>query len=277
MEKTFLLLGIVTAYCLCFVSPSKAQTSNDSDFDAEPEAADEDAGMEEWHLVDEDGQTAENEEDSSGEEWDAKEEDGSEEDTAENTRANKPYSVPSSAKRLRVSVGGYFGLAGDLESEAGDLSATSDLDPTLGIWTRLEGPLHSFFVLGGQLAALFWQPKNNASDERGRLIDISLYPKGRFPYQLEKAAGEVYAMLPVGFSASIIPDADIDGVKTFGAGWHIGLLFGVQHFFTDSFGGLFELGWMRHAATHKDDGFGGPDIEFSFNQFVLNVGIVVLL
>jgi hypothetical protein len=175
---------------------------------------------------------------------------------------HEPNDDPRIIGYLRV------GFGGEAEAEDGVLGA--ELDATIGFGVRFEAPLHDYIVLGGLFQASWWEPE--FFDDKSAFLDFDVYIAGRFAFQAGPLPMEARITLPVGFTLSL-PDSEI--ATDTGAGWNIGLLFGLQMFLPDSIVGfLFELGWWRHSAHHD---FGGANREGHINQGTMSIGVIVLL
>ncbi len=163
-----------------------------------------------------------------------------------------------------LGAGGEF----DLEDDA-----SFDLDATVGLGLRLDVPVLKYLAIGGQVGFNFWKLED--AEDRDTLIDLpDLVVRGRVPIELRRGLLEPYAAFLIGGTISVIGE---DDNKDSAYGWNVGLLFGLNYFFTDVLGILFELGWHRHAATHDFD-LGPVTVEGtgSINQAAINFGLTVL-
>ncbi len=168
---------------------------------------------------------------------------------------------------------GFFalGAGGDLDID-GD--SVDDLDPTVGFGLRLDVPVLEYLTVGGQVGFNFW--KTDAADEREMWIDLpDLILRLRYPVRLGNGLLEPYLGFLIGGTISTIGDADN---KDTSYGWNTGILFGMQYFFTDALGLLFEVGWHHHAASHEATipFIGTVEADYVTDQAALNFGFTVL-
>lgn len=174
--------------------------------------------------------------------------------------AGGPSADLSVADKLRLQP--YFLLGFGGEADAG--GASGDLDPTVGLGARFEAPVYDYIVVGGLLEwATF---KLDLVDDRDHLLDIDAFVKGRYVLDAGGMPLELYALLPVGFSAAFFDSALADDTAI---GWNLGLMFGGTLFVSDSIGVFAEIGFMHHGLT-LDTGAGEVDVDA--NQARLNLG-----
>jgi hypothetical protein len=117
------------------------------------------------------------------------------------------------------------------------------------------------------------EPGDDGGFKRTFYVDANVFFRGRYPVPLEHGFFELYAGLPVGFSA-LIPSDDAGTDAETQPGWNIGLLAGMQYFFGGPVGVMAEMGWLRHEWINSDS---PTEITGTTNQFVLNLGIAFLL
>ncbi len=178
-----------------------------------------------------------------------------------------------------------LGLAGEAEIDY-DIdglpfalpSVDDDLEPTLGGGLEIDFPIHKFFLLGGMFSFHAWNTDGfeDADFDRSFLLDFSLVPKGRFPF--EKTPLAIYLGVPIGFSLDLfdednipIADAEID----VGVGMNVSVLVGAQVNLTSYFGLMLELGYTYHYVSHDAEsstlGLSG-EIDGELEQFALDLG-----
>jgi hypothetical protein len=179
--------------------------------------------------------------------------------------------------KFMLGLGGESEIDFDGAGFLGDLlSGEDDLEPTLGGGLEIDFPLHKFFLLGGMFSFHAWNTDgfDDADFDRSFLLDFSLVPKGRFPF--EKTPIAIYLGLPIGFSIDLfdeenipVPDAEVD----VGIGMNLSVLAGVLLNLTDYFGLMLELGYTYHYFSHDVEIPGlSSEAEAEMEQFALNLG-----
>jgi hypothetical protein len=184
----------------------------------------------------------------------------------------QPSGPPPPQLDLRDKTQFYGGLhlrfGGEVSTE--DFSGGWPLDPAIGFFGGLDIGVSDYLALGPRFAFSAWRP-DGASD-RWLDLDVGFSLRPRIPISAGGAYIEVYAAIVSGFTAGFVSDLD----KSFTPGFHVGVLPGIRAFFTDSFGILFEMGFMHHGTWWRTEDFFG-DVEgtrTARNQGVMNMGIV---
>ncbi len=170
--------------------------------------------------------------------------------------------------RLHVYLPLGFGGEVDFGAAPGD----PELDTTVGFGVRYEAPLHRYVSVGGHLETTFWRTElmDAANLDRNVHLDLDGFVMGRYPIRLRKFDLVPYLLLPIGLTISFPSFNDLDN----GPGWNIGLLAGTQFIFSEHFGVMTELGFMRHDT--RNDVNGGPSVDIEIMQFRLHLGAVVI-
>jgi len=165
------------------------------------------------------------------------------------------------------------------------LNIDQDLEPTIGAGFEFDYPLHKYFLLGFMFSFLSWNtdPSSDSDVDRSFLLDFSIVPKGRYPFEGSPFA--IYVCLPIGFSMDLIDDESLEiafgqtGVidADVGVGMNLSVLFGAQVNLESYFGLMMELGYSYHYVSHEGEvSVVGTDLEgeteVEMDQFALNLG-----
>jgi hypothetical protein len=179
----------------------------------------------------------------------------------------------------RVAVNLALGFAGELDTQVGNSRADVDLDPTVGFDVRGELPVLDFLAVGVWFEMLGVLTDTNGA-EREETVGFDAYVRARWVFEVipSDLFIEPYLLLPLGFTAGILPDDDGSGDDVW-AGWNTGVLAGAQVLHGSGFGGYLEFGW-RHAEVydHRSVTILGTtittDLALTMNELALNFGAV---
>lgn len=190
---------------------------------------------------------------------------------------------PTFNPKFMLGLGGEAEIDGQVDGLPGGASVEDDLEPTLGGGFEIDFPLHKYFLLGGMFSFHAWytDPAEEADFDRNFLLDFSLVPKGRYPFEGSPFA--IYLGLPIGFTLDLIDEGSIESAfpvlgpvdVDVGLGMNLSVLVGAQVNLSSFFGLMLELGYTYHYFSHDGEltnlGLGG-EAEFELEQFALNVG-----
>jgi len=180
-----------------------------------------------------------------------------------------------------------LGLVGDVETETPIGDVDDDLEPTFGGGLEIDFPLHKYFMLGGMFSFHAWitEEGEEADLDRGYLLDFSIVPKVRYPF--EDTILAIYLGVPVGLCIDLVDDDNFTfpGVEVeadVGLGLNVSVLAGVQANLSRSFGLMLELGYTYHSFDHDADTtvFGVSDeidVDVAMDEFALNIGFYFLI
>lgn len=179
----------------------------------------------------------------------------------------------------RIAVNLALGFAGELDTQIGDSRADVDLDPTVGFDVRGELPVLDFLAVGVWFEMLGVLTDTNGA-EREETVGFDAYVRARWVFEVipSDLFIEPYVLLPLGFTAGILPDDDGSGDDVW-AGWNTGVLAGAQILHGSGFGGYLELGW-RHAEVYDRRSVTilgttlTTDLALTMNELALNFGAV---
>ncbi len=169
-----------------------------------------------------------------------------------------------------------FGGEGTIENEDGDELTSGDFDPTLGAELRALFAIGKFFALGPLVRFSRYQPEDDVGT--GNILEVAfdVAPVGRFRFH-EK--GEVYAMLPIGFSLGIFDEDEITGAfggdsVDVGVGWNVGLKAGARTYL-QAVSFFAELGaiWSRVNSSVNAGSNSADFTAINGGQFTLTVGV----
>lgn len=168
-------------------------------------------------------------------------------------------------------LGLHLGLGGSVDEN----SVSRDLATTYGVTLRMDFPVARYLLLGPLFNLIgAWRP--DVQDARyDYYTDIDFYLRGRVPIELGGEMGaQFWAGVPIGVTLSFLgPDrVDSSGLSL---GWNFGVMLGGSILFTRKFGLFTEVGWMQHKAHHDNETQGYPEVDFTWSQTILNVGIVL--
>jgi hypothetical protein len=184
--------------------------------------------------------------------------------------------------KFMLGIGGKAEIDFDIDNAPGIADIDSDMEATLGGGLEVDFPVHKYFLLGGLFAFHSWTTDDfeDADYDRSYLLDFSLVPKVRYPFESTPLA--IYFSLPIGFSLDLFDDDNTPGISVdAGLGMNISALAGVQFNLARSFGLTLELGYTYHFASHSVEAspFGitvEGDSEVDIEQFGLNVGVIFM-
>lgn len=170
------------------------------------------------------------------------------------------------AAQLQLTFGG--GFIGQSSASGGGSSFDQDNSPTFGGGLRFEGVFGRHFAAGLRFAAHSAKVTGGSALSLGRnpRMDAGLYAKVRFP--LADGSAVYYLAAMGGYSRSFATD---------GSGFHVGAVGGVEALLTPHFGGLLELGWMRHQIGDVELRSADDDqaLDVSTNQLFVMVGYFI--
>jgi hypothetical protein len=184
----------------------------------------------------------------------------------------------------KVRLGGFmslgFGGEAVFRPDGGDTSVDDDLRVTGGFGALVDGVLMPYFGLGGLMRVAWWEPQD-LGNGRATVIDFSVLPRARYPFQ----HGEIYLAVPVGFTMQFIPDGEFLGgeIQADSAiGWNVGLLLGGQVLVTDGIGIFGHMGGQFRGANHTGALVVGPfafegEVNVRTKQFIMELGVSFLL
>lgn len=195
------------------------------------------------------------------------------------------FVAPAAAQELadrnvRLAGNLALGLAGEVdtyvESSLGTARGEVDLEPSVGFDLRVEAPVLDFLVIGGWFEMLTIE-QDTSGAEREETVSFDGYVRGRWVFAVadDQFFIEPYVLLPLGFSAALLPDSDASGDDDTWLGWNTGAFFGSQFLHASGFGGYVEVGW-RHAEVYEEHTVLGGDVKGSLvlNEMALNFGFV---
>lgn len=187
--------------------------------------------------------------------------------------------------RSRLSIRGTIGFGGTAKID--QLGGKQDLTRSYGGALEIDTPIIPLLSLGGEFAALGWrtQPAQSFHFDRNVLMDFSLVPKLRLPFNGESVFGAFYVGMPVGLTLDVL-DQSYDqalnlagaNVKT-GYGYNIGGRVGLEIFPSPRVGITGEVGYRYHWIHHGANGPLGTSggVKMKLQQLMVHAGLVFLL
>jgi hypothetical protein len=163
-------------------------------------------------------------------------------------------------------VGLHFGVAGDVDRDG----TKSPLDPSFGLNLRGDVAIARYVLIGPFVQFGAWHP--DPSPSRNYYVDFDFFLRARIPITTASTNFQFWAGVPIGLTLSVLGQG-VDDASSGGVGWNVGALLGGAMHFTPKVGAFAELGWLRHAMSHR--GYVGQDLDFRMAQWILNVGFVL--
>lgn len=153
---------------------------------------------------------------------------------------------------------GGFSVAVRGERKEKNVTDSRNLDPTVGLQGGVDYVVMDYFAIGGETRFLWTKPDEQAG--RDFLWDLVVKPRGR--YELKNKPIEIYGTLPIGLTVPGLDGSAREGK----VGFTVGMLGGVNWFFTENFGVNAEAGWIFHRFGEKTP---THDTTYKMNQFLL--------
>ncbi len=170
------------------------------------------------------------------------------------------------ANRLHVIF--RIGAGGVIERFNG-IGQTDDALATVGLTVRFEAPVHKVLTTGFAWSLYSFGGVN--SDSRSLGMDLSPFLKGRYAFAMgqKNIEGEAYGLFQFGLALANVPDNDLIGYSTFGAGFNTAITPGFMVWPSDTVGTFFEVGYAY--AWGRFDG----ELTGTLGQAVIRFGVAV--